>query len=444
MARAHGHARLIITPLLIATSLYLVTAELAQTVESRPAFQYTGPGSCSASACHGSIQPRTETSVNQNEYSVWVTQDKHARAFSALSSPLSQRMARNLGLKQSPEAAAQCLNCHALDVPATQRTHTFDLTDGVTCESCHGPAAAWLGEHTARNWRHEQSVARGMYDTKDLTRRPEKCLSCHLGNAEKSVNHEMLAAGHPLLTFELDSYSAVMPRHWKTPQKDAWLDVRTWSVGQAVQLRETLAQLARRARSQSWPEYAELDCYSCHHALVRPEESWRQQSGFAGRRPGTPPWDAAQYAVLLLLLEEVNPEGATQLDTGLKQLSAQMNQLIPERDQVAASASRSSQLSGVLARQLQAFPYDQATTLRMLRKISASAGPLSNQGERTAEQAAMAMNSLFLPYARNQHPASEAQMRELIDGLYKQLANPSAYNPRRFAEQLQKAKQLLP
>ena len=65
---------------------------------------------------------------------------------------------------------------------------------------------AWLGPHTERDWTHEKSVAVGMYDTRDLTKRSEKCLSCHLGNEEKSVDHEMIAAGHPDLFFELDSF----------------------------------------------------------------------------------------------------------------------------------------------------------------------------------------------------------------------------------------------
>ena len=39
-----------------------------------------------------------------------------------------------------------------------------------------------------------------MYDTRDVTKRAEKCLTCHLGNDEKSVDHEMIAAGHPIFT----------------------------------------------------------------------------------------------------------------------------------------------------------------------------------------------------------------------------------------------------
>ena len=63
---------------------------------------------------------------------------------------------------------------------------------------------------------------------------------------EKYVDHEMIAAGHPDLFFELDSFSAVMPRHWKEPGEpgettsDPWYDVRELTMGQAVQLRESM------------------------------------------------------------------------------------------------------------------------------------------------------------------------------------------------------------
>ena len=428
----------------------LVTRALAdpatQAAQAQPLQQYTGPGSCSSTACHGSVQPRQDSRVWQNEYSIWVVQDKHAKAFASLSLPLSQRIAKNLGLgQQKPEAAKQCLACHALDVPASQRARTFDLNDGVSCESCHGPAAGWLGEHTSREWTHEQSLRRGMYDTKDLIKRQENCLSCHLGAADKNVNHELLAAGHPVLTFELNSYTAVMPRHWKEPlDKDPWRGVREWSVGQSVQLREALAQLARRTRGPEWPEYAELDCYSCHHSLTRPEDSWRQQSGYAGRRPGTPPWDPAQFAVLRLLVEEIDPQGQHAFESDLKQVSSVMSQLSPDREKVNAAATQAGDAIAGLAQRLKAMPYDRAITLRLLQKISAEAAPLSAMGERTAEQTVMALDSLFIAYSANEHPANEAQIKAAITALFQQLETPSAYNPARFSETVTRVNQLLP
>ena len=438
-------ARISILPGLLAIVAAAAPPQNAPPPPAPTVFQYTGPGSCSASACHGAIQPRQDTRVQQSEYSTWVVQDKHAKAFSVLSSPQSLRIARNLGLPQKPEAARECLTCHALDVPAEARARTFDLTDGVSCESCHGPAASWLGPHTARDWTHQQSVRVGMYDTKDLAKRQEKCLSCHLGSDKNIVNHEMIAAGHPDLTFELDSYSAVMPRHWKEPlDKDPWLNVRAWSVGQGVQLTQSLVQLTRRARSPNWPEYAEMDCFACHHALTRPEDSWRQETGYSGRRPGVPAWNPSRYAVFRVLVQEINSDAGHQLESDLQELAGAMNRLGPDREKVATTAQRSAETTQRLVARISAQPYDGQLTLRLLKSIVAQAGALSEEGERTAEQATMALDSLFIAFARNQHLANEQEIRQAISGLFQQLENPSAYNPKRFAEQMRKVGRLLP
>src|SRR6266851_1777548 len=79
--------------------------------------KYTGPGSCAAPACHGGVQPRTETAVLQNEYSTWLLRDKHAQAYAVLLTPVGQRMGRLLGLDKKPELSQKCLLCHALSVP---------------------------------------------------------------------------------------------------------------------------------------------------------------------------------------------------------------------------------------------------------------------------------------------------------------------------------------
>ena len=99
------------------------------------------------------------------------------------------------------------------------------------------------------------------------------------------------AAGHPDLVFELEAFSAAMPRHWKeTADADAYKPVRTFAVGQLVHLRASLDRLARRVKGPVWPEYAELDCFACHHSLTRAEDSWRQAQGYENRaRPGLPP-----------------------------------------------------------------------------------------------------------------------------------------------------------
>lgn len=422
------------TPQLAATETQTSTVEPVR---------FTGPGSCSSSSCHGSVRARTETRIWQNEYSTWVVKDKHSRAFKALSSPVAARMARILGLARA-DAAPKCLACHALDVPANERGRTFDLSDGVSCESCHGPASAWLGPHTTKDWTHEQSLQRGMYDTRGLVRRSEKCLSCHLGTQEKFVDHEMLAAGHPDLFFELDSFSSEMPRHWKEPvEKDPWQGVREWGSGQAVQLCAALKHLSGRARSKVWPEYAELQCDACHHSLVKAEQSWRQERGYPKRRPGDPPWNASRYVVFRELVRQADPETAQQVEARLSELTELMSRLDPNREAVASSAAAAGELAERLVRRMATLPYDQALTLRLLRAISSDADYISGQGERAAEQATMALDSLFIAYARNVKLGNESEVRATIQALFQQLQNPSDYNAFLFARQMRKVETLL-
>ena len=88
------------------------------------------------------------------------------------------------------------------------------MAEGVSCESCHGPASAWLGPHIQPTAKHEDMVRLGLVDNKNLHVRTERCLTCHLGAKGMEVDHEMIAAGHPDLTFELDSFTAVEPPHW--------------------------------------------------------------------------------------------------------------------------------------------------------------------------------------------------------------------------------------
>ena len=394
--------------------------------------KYTGPGSCSSPSCHGGVQARGETSVLQNEYSTWVVRDKHAHSFINLTNPVGLRMAKIMGLPK-PDAAPRCLACHALDVPVDMRARTFDLTDGVGCENCHGPASAWLGPHTTRDWKYEKSLDLGMYNTRNLVKRSEKCLTCHLGTAVKFVDHELIAAGHPDLYFELDSFMSVMPPHWKDVDKDPWLGVRSLGVGQAVQLREQLKRIARESQGGIWPEYAELDCFACHHSLTAAKDSWRQERGYPGRRPGNPPWNLSRFVVFRHVIQEADPGASGQLNSQVDKVYALVTALGSDRKEIAAEALSASQVADGLAQKLDAMRFDQAMTLRLLKSISTDAEAIAAQGERSAEQATMAVDSLFIAYSKNEHLANEAQIKTAIHGLFEQVEDPSAYNGFKFA-----------
>jgi hypothetical protein len=410
--------------------------------QSTPVGKYNGPGGCASSSCHGSIQPKQTTHVAQNEYSIWAGQDKHARAYQVLSNQVSLRIGKILNIGR-PDQASKCLACHALSVPVEQRAESFELVDGVSCESCHGPASGWLGPHTTKDWPHEKSVQLGMYDTRDLIRRSERCLSCHLGTSEKFVDHEMIAAGHPDLTFELNLFSSVMPAHWKEPPDNAWRGVQVWSVGEAVQLQKGLERLARRASSPSWPEYGELDCFACHHSLTKPEDSWRQELGYAGRTPGVPAWNQSRYVVFRHVARKINAERAQSLDASIAKLSALLGARNGNPQEIAAAATQAAATAGQLAEMLDAKTYDQAFALAVMRSIAQDGDAISAQGQRSAEQAAMSLDSLYVACKQTSKGVSDADLKETITGLFHQVDNPSAYSAPRFAAQMQKVNSAL-
>ena len=443
--------------LFAAVFLCMVAADSAAKDTPEP-IKYIGPGSCAATSCHGSVRPIAGSRILQNEYSTWILQDKHSRAYQALTGDVGERMARILKLGNKAEEAPKCLVCHALYTTPEQRGRSFEIAEGVSCESCHGPASAWLGPHTTRDWPHEKSVALGMQDSRDVIHRTQKCLECHLGTKEKFVDHEMIAAGHPDLYFELDSFSAVMPRHWKVPRESApgkpveeaaWAGVRDWSTGQAVQLSAFMDRLAWRARGERadkkdpWPEYAELSCFACHHSLGAAKDSWRQEHGYEGRRPGDPAWNASRYAVFRLLAKQIDSASGQELDRQLLTVSTEMSKLNPDRRVVAEAAATAAPLAQRIAERLSTMPYDQAITLRMLQRITDDAENISISDERAAEQAVMALDSLYIAYSNDARPADAAEVRAAINALFQQLENPSSYNADQFAAALRRIRPLL-
>ena len=407
--------------------------------------KYVGPGSCSASACHGGIQPRSATRVLQNEYSTWVTADKHAHGYAALTEPLGKQIATILKIG-SAEKSQRCLACHALSVPDSERARDFDVAEGVSCESCHGPASQWLGPHIQPTAAHVRMVSLGLYDNKNLALRTERCLSCHLGAPGMSVDHELIAAGHPDLTFELDSFSAVEPPHWveKGPDGKATTDplfgVRAWAVGQAVELRESMLRVSRQAKTGPWPEFSEMDCVTCHHALTGPE-SWRQREGYSGRRAGDPPYNLSRYVIFRHFANEVDPQLNAELASEAGKVSALVSSMSPDRAAVEMSANHAAELAGRLAAAVQNVAYDRARTARLLAAITGDADAIAAAGERTAEQATMTVDSLYIAEAKA--GGTNAETRSAIDGLFKMVNNPSAYNGPQFAAQMKKVRSTL-
>jgi len=403
-------------PLVLLALLVLATAvgparaqePAAPGASARPsapsAGRYVGPTSCGQDACHGATRPRTVYGVAQNELYVWLNQGPHARAWEVLLDERSAVIARNLGLPGGAEEAASCLSCHATAPPEDLRAGAIEVADGVSCEGCHGPASGWRSGHTAEDWSYEDAVAAGMTDLRSVETRARVCLGCHLGEPGRVVDHDLIAAGHPELRFELDNDSETMPPHWlpfadkppaARPPRPTH-GVRAWAVGQAVALREGVVELARRARGQEdtrWPDFSWMSCDACHHDLAGERYRKGLATGFRAR-PGLPPWSPARWVVLRVLLNRHAPDARAALEADVERLARQVSRITTPPGEVAATAERiAGHLDGVVER-LDAVEWDAAELRATLRDLTAERRRLASHDLASAEQVVQAVYSL--------------------------------------------------
>src|SRR5262249_2351328 len=154
-----------------------------------------------------------------------------------------------------PERNPRCLACHA-HAEAAQSKDLVQLADGVDCETCHGPANAWLECHKKPGWVQETpwitKRGLGMTQTEEPATAVRLCTRCHVGEPGREVDHELIAAGHPRLNFELTSYLANLPRHWDDAaarKRQSDLEARHWILSQIISAGASLELLRARAQT---------------------------------------------------------------------------------------------------------------------------------------------------------------------------------------------------
>jgi hypothetical protein len=217
------------------------------------------------------------------------------------------------------------------------------------------------------------------------------------------VNHELIAAGHPPLRYEFATFLVKMPKHWTEERRDptdasridSGFEARVWAVGQIVSAAAALDVLANRTGvevaaaaktvapatahrvelDQPWPEFAEYDCFACHHDLQH--KSWRRE-GYAKRGPnqktlGFPRWGTWYYPLLANLLR-TKPRAADGdvVDplAPLTELRALMQSPSADRGMVSAKARESSRVLGSCASTLSRQSFDLAEVERLLLTVA--------------------------------------------------------------------------
>ena len=79
-----------------------------------------------------------------------------------------------------------------------------------------------------------------------------------------------------------------------------------------------------------------------------------------------------------------------------------------------------------------------------MKSISSDADSIAEQGERAAEQATMALDSLFIAYSKNGSSRMTSRFARSSTALFQQLEDPSAYNGFKFAAAMRNLSSLLP
>jgi len=396
-------------------------------------YKHLGVTSCSSSVCHGAVTPSNTYDILLNEYVTWSHLDAHSKAFASLRSLKSRQIAAKLGVGD-PTQAKECLDCHTDNVPPQQRGEKFSLADGIGCEACHGGSESWLATHTSKRTSYRDNVAHGMYPTADLRQRAQLCLSCHYGTAEKFATHRMMAAGHPRLSFEMDTFLALQPPHYRVDEdykrrKPIFTSTQIWSYGQlaaALREMETL-QGPRINNGAAFPELALFNCYGCHMSSMR-RTDWSHRLLEGGAEPGSVPISDGHLVMAWIIARALAPQTAP----GLLRMS---------RSLIAASASeraqiieRSREVAVTLRRlcdEAAVRTWKSADERQLLRTLVAVGTSGEFRDYVGAEQAVMGIDGLLIQLGLSD------RFRKRVDELYKLTQNDEAYAPEQFVASLQ-------
>jgi len=396
---------------------------------------HEGVASCAGSTCHGRPAPSGIT-VRQNELITWQAPGDagaHSRAWKVLTQPRAQAIADRLGLGPATRAK-DCLGCHA--DPAGERGARFQISDGVGCEACHGGAGRWLASHYAVGATHAANVAAGMTDLTSPKARAAVCLDCHYGGSKPGqfVTHEIMAAGHPRIGFELDLFTALQ-KHYDIDadylQRKTWPSpVKVWAVGQAMALDRSLTLFSSPAHSPpgAFPEFYFFDCQSCHRT-ISDDPKFRPAAQPNPGRPipvGQPPFNDENLIMLSAAAKVASPQLAARFEADSRAFH-----LALAKDRAAAprAAGALAATSRQLADAFAARPFSRGETLAIYEALFTGDGTRRLTDYAGAAQAVMAADTLLGALAAEGDRAAAARARGDLDRAYQAVKDPNAFRP---------------
>lgn len=401
---------------------------------------HLGVVTCAGSTCHGATRPFQNAAINQNEFVIWQRKDKHARAYKVLLNEQSKRIARNLGLKAAHEAKI-CLDCHSDNAAEDLRGKRFQLSDGVGCEACHGGSKRYLGPHVSGENTRQQNLDAGMYPTETPESRALLCLSCHLGTDDKFATHRIMGAGHPRISFELDTFTELQPAHYKIDEdyrkrKQVFSGVQVWAIGQLIAVEKflKLLQSPKYRGTGPWPELAFYDCHACHHPMS--DRRWRPRELTRALEPGVVRLNDANFLILSQIAGRLSPDLGLRFKRAVEDLH---KATIKDQASVQAAAERLIEVTADLRGTLVQHTFSAADMKAMLQVMASqgASGEYNDYG--AAEQAVMAMASIkdVLEETGSLTASERADLTAVMSRLYAVLEDPDKYRPEQLSTVLE-------
>ncbi len=141
----------------------LLLSVLGAAQEKKIEHQFIGAAKCKT--CH-------KSEAKGAQYIKW-TESEHSKAYEVLASEEAIAIGKKLDV-DNPQTSDQCLVCHvtAFSAPAEAKAESFDQTEGVGCEACHGAGSDYKKMKIMKD--REASIAAGLIIPSE-----EVCVGCH-------------------------------------------------------------------------------------------------------------------------------------------------------------------------------------------------------------------------------------------------------------------------
>lgn len=122
-------------------------------------------GSAKCKVCHNSP-------AKGEQYKKWA-ESPHAKAFDVLASEEAIKVGKAQGVDK-PQESDKCLICHVTGyaAPASEKDVSFNQSEGVGCEACHGPGSDYKDMKVMKD--KLAALAAGLVDPDEKT-----CVTCH-------------------------------------------------------------------------------------------------------------------------------------------------------------------------------------------------------------------------------------------------------------------------